>query len=232
MILQILLLPIVLMSTSQKISAMHTIMSIAKNSSDAIRSQLYDKHPHSPGVECFDAIATGNIPKISRLLKKIPNVNIYERVGFSMLDAAIWWYNVEATELLLKKGANLHRPGIQGDSILMMAMRKRPFSSPFHGSHPCSAAQRAKLFQSRKIKIIELLLDHGALYELQDTQGRTALTYAIQERDILAAELLLQKNMCLSNQDEELLERLKIDTEMHAQFQELKEKYSSGYVLK
>jgi uncharacterized protein len=132
-----------------------------------IASFLADK---TVAITIFEAAATGKINNAIRLLARDPNlVNAYSEDGFHPLGLACYFGHFDVAEYLVKAGA-----GINSRS------NNRLKAAPIQ-----SAASRGHL------KIVRMLLEHGADPNIREQGGYTPLHAAAQNGDDDMIRLLL-----------------------------------------
>ncbi|UZR93925.1 ankyrin repeat domain-containing protein [Chondrinema litorale] len=120
--------------------------------------------------DIYDACRTGDIDKIKIILNAFPEaVKVQDAKGFSPLMLAVYNGQEEATEFLLKSGADADQPDASGNTPLMGVCFKGYTS------------------------IGQKLIEAGADVNKQNFQGATALTFAATFGQVKIAEMLLEK---------------------------------------
>jgi ankyrin repeat protein len=119
----------------------------------------------------FEASMIGNLSEVKEAIKKDPSiVNSFSSDGFTALHLAAFFGQAEVMQYLIEKGANVN-------SVARNVMKVMPLHS--------AAAQS-------NVRIVELLLDQGALVNAQQEGGFTALHAAAQSGNLEMARLLLK----------------------------------------
>ena len=143
------------------------ILVAAYHQQPALASFLADK---TVTLTIFEAAATGKINNVIRLLARDPElVNAYSVDGFQPLGLACYFGHFETAEYLVKAGAPIN-------SISRNGLRVAPIQSGAAGRH---------------LKIVKMLLDHGADPNIIEQGGFTPLHAAAQNGDIEMIRLLL-----------------------------------------
>ncbi|MGI8961570.1 MAG: ankyrin repeat domain-containing protein [Bryobacteraceae bacterium] len=122
----------------------------------------------------YRAAAEGKIEVVQLLLDKKANPNAKTSMGATPLLEAVTYGHQATVQLLLQKGAGPDLGDTQGNTPLMIAAEG---TSYFPNNGPMTAA----------------LLDGGAMVDLQDSRGRSALYRASGEGKLEAMTLLLDK---------------------------------------
>lgn len=118
----------------------------------------------------FEAAATGKINQIIRLLARDPElVDAYALDGFQPLGLACFFGHYDVAEYLLKAGAAPNSSARNG-------LKAAPLHSAAAGKH---------------IRIVNLLLQHGADPNLREQNGFTPLHAAAQNGDVETIRALL-----------------------------------------
>jgi len=100
------------------------------------------------------------IKVVKFLIDKGAKINIFNRLGDSVLSEAASVGNVEIIKLLIENGADVNAVNNDGQSVLIRV---------------------AKSARSYHIKVIvQMLIDQGASLNVIDNKGRTALHYAAE----------------------------------------------------
>ena len=143
------------------------ILVAAYHQQPAMASFLADK---TVTLTIFEAAATGKINNVIRLLARDPElVNAYATDGFQALGLACFFGHFETAEYLVKAGSPVN-------SVSRNGLRVAPIQSAVAGGH---------------IRIVKMLLDHGADPNITEQGGYTPLHAAAQSGDIDMIRLLL-----------------------------------------
>lgn len=143
------------------------ILVAAYHQQPVLASFLADK---TVTLTIFEAAATGKINHVIRMLARDPElVNAYAEDGFQPLGLASYFGQYDTAEYLVKAGASVNSPAHNG-------LKAAPI-------HSAAAA--------RHIRIVKLLLDHGADANVREQAGYTALHAAAQNGDEEMIRLLL-----------------------------------------
>jgi len=117
----------------------------------------------------LNAVNTGNTVEVRRLVEAGADVNAATDSGVTPLMNAAGMGNKEAVELLIQKGANVnHRTSGNFTPLMQAAL-------------------------VGKTEIVKILLDAGADPTVKDTGGRTASTYAEDQKHDDIVQLIKQK---------------------------------------
>jgi uncharacterized protein len=143
------------------------ILVAAYHQQPALASFLADK---TVTLTIFEAAATGKINNVIRLLARDPElVNAYAADGFQALGLACFLGHFETAEYLVKAGASVN-------SASHNDLKVAPIQSAVAGGH---------------LKIVKMLLDHGANPNILERGGYTPLHAAAQNGDIEMIRILL-----------------------------------------
>jgi uncharacterized protein len=133
-----------------------------------VLSTLINAHP---GLDIFEAAASGQIQRLTELLAQAPTlVNDYSADGFTALHFAAYFLQPAAASLLIAHGANVAAVARNPTQIM-----------PLH-----SAAS------SLNVAVVRQLLEHGAPANARQQAGWTPLHAAAQNGDLETLEALLQ----------------------------------------
>ncbi|OWZ21445.1 hypothetical protein PHMEG_0004024 [Phytophthora megakarya] len=131
-------------------------------------------------------------------------------VGASALHAAAWDGNYEVLEFLLKEGQQVDERGRHGVTALMATLMRhnvQALRAVFQGT---AVVQLNTVVDCRKedaerlnhtLKVVKLLLRHGAKTEARDQDGKTALLLATNDELFEVATLLLENGARMDAQD-------------------------------
>ena len=87
--------------------------------------------------------------------------------GYTALQYAAMWGDLEATKWLIENGADVNTTDAWGSTPLMNAV-----------------------YNEAGVEVVELLLKNGADKSLKDSEGKTAYDYAVENRDAQLRDLL------------------------------------------
>jgi ankyrin repeat protein len=142
-----------------KENGLSPVLVAAYHQKPEIASFLADK---TVTLTIFEAAATGKINHVIRMLARDPQlVNAYADDGFQPLGLACYFGHYDTAEYLVKAGAPVNSPARNG-------LKAAPI-------HSASAAGH--------VRIVKLLLDHGADANVREQAGYTALHAAAQNGD-------------------------------------------------
>jgi uncharacterized protein len=124
-----------------------------------------------PGLDVFEATATGNTKRVAELLDADPSLaGAYSADGFTALHLSAFFAQPQAAELLLQHGADTSAVATNATQVM-----------PLH-----SAAA------GRSFEVVQLLLQHGAPVNAKQQHGWTALHSAVNSGDEKMVDLLMQ----------------------------------------
>nr|XP_006816194.1 PREDICTED: ankyrin-1-like [Saccoglossus kowalevskii] len=141
--------------------------------SDAINGDIVNKtvSHHDKGCALLFKVCRSNDPeRLLRLLRKLPNVNIADEGGRSLLSVAVYHSDVIVTGMLLKAEADVNFTGSDGVTPLM-------------GAIECEDQTKVKF-----------LVRNGAKILTKDNNGRIALHRTAANSNPKCAEYLLDKD--------------------------------------
>ncbi len=150
----------------------------------ALLLALYHKHEdivklllgHKPHINIFEAAALGDIQRINELLREYPELaTAHSHDGFTALHLAAFFNHPEAVELLLKNHADVN--------AVTKNQTVAPHATPLH-----SAAAAGNT------RIVEMLLNAGALIDAKQRDGYTALHSAVLNNNKDMVMLLLDRH--------------------------------------
>ncbi len=125
----------------------------------------------------FDMAAQGNIAGLLKALETAESVDVTDREGKTALMYAAMCRRDDAVDVLIKRGADIHRTADGGGTALHMA-----------------AAMDAA-------KVCRKLIESGAHVDWTDDHGVSALHYASGKGHITVARVLLQEGACSNLKD-------------------------------
>jgi len=150
-----------------KENGLSPILVAAYHQKPALASFLADK---TVTLTIFEAAATGKINNVIRLLARDPElVNAFAEDGFQALGLACFLGHFETAEYLVKAGASVN-------SVSRNGLKVAPIQSAVAGGH---------------LKIVKMLLDHGANPNIVERGGYTPLHAAAQDGDVEMIRILL-----------------------------------------
>ena len=132
---------------------------------------------------------------IKLLIEKGASLDIQNDTGKTALMYSIMFDRIDIVTLLLEKGASLDNKDHHGRTAMMYAVFQRYVnhgetrctSSPFHGD-----SHYEKFNDSH---IIELLIEKGASLDIQDNEGKTALTISQEKGNEEIVEYIMKKKV-------------------------------------
>lgn len=150
----------------------------------------------------FRLLKTSSLDKLEKSLT-VENVNAPNPGGYSLLHQAVSDLNLEATRLLLNRGADVNRPDPRGSIVLHYAVDKldRPMTELLldaganinhrgrRGFTPLRWAITRPLRSDSDYALIRFLLDRGANPWIEDDSGGSAVAWAETVHPELAEEM-------------------------------------------
>jgi ankyrin repeat protein len=121
---------------------------------------------------------SNNIKAITLLVEQKADLDAADKAGCTALHAAVMRSRREATELLLKSGANVAAVTERGETALHLLAAQR---------------LRTKDAEPLQVAIAELLIAHGAEVNHRAADGTTPLGQALEKGNLQLARLLEQK---------------------------------------
>ncbi|KPJ10037.1 Protein fem-1-like CG6966 [Papilio machaon] len=112
------------------------------------------------------AAVAGRLAVLRVLADAGADLNACSDSGSTPVRSACFMTRAEVVEFLVERGADIHRPNHNGGTCLINSVQS--------------------------LRLLKLLLQHGADVNACDMQHKTALHYAVQEQRVEAARLLLQ----------------------------------------
>jgi hypothetical protein len=153
----------------------------------AISCMLLSFHSSAQGI--FDACRKGDTSAIKVMIKVNPDtVNCRNEGGFTPLIIAGYRGQMHVVKLLLKHKADVNAASGEG-TVLMGACFKGNVElaallianrADVNGANDLGTTPLMYAILSQKIELIKLLLDSGALKDVKERSGKTALDYAVQ----------------------------------------------------
>lgn len=157
------------------------------------------------------------------LLDNGADVNAKDENGTSALILAALMEHEKIVELLLNKGADIQAKDNYGQNTLFKAVARtnlnvvRTLIKKGVSIDDIDNQKVTALMRSRFDVITEALLDAGASINLADQYGNTALMYALYERDIKKAQVLLNRSADFSLRNKKGQTALRIAVITHFQ---------------
>lgn len=146
-------------------------------------NNLYAQEQKNTSV--FDVARKGTLKQIKKIYKKDPkSILMLNENGFSPLILATYKSNNEVAKFLIEKGSNINEISDMGTPLMAAVVKGN-------------------------VEIVNLLLNKKADVNLTDSNGITALIYAVQFQNIEIIKLLLQLNV----------DKLKIDKQGKTAFE-------------
>ena len=144
---------------------------------------------HSSAQGVFDACRNGDTSAIKAMIKVNPDtINCKNEGGFTPLIIAGYRGQMEVVKLLLKHKADINAKSGKG-TVLMGACFKGnvelatllvKYKADVNSVNDLETTPLMYAILSQKIELIKLLLENGALKDVKERSGKTALDYAIQ----------------------------------------------------
>ena len=146
------------------------------------------------------AVYRNNIGITKMLLEKNADPNLVDKSGWSAITYAVS-KNTEILELLIEKNGSVNT--INNNSVLYLTPLMKAIEF---------------LSDKKALKVMQILLEHGANVDAPDANGDTLLNYAIKYHRIKIVEKLLEykanaDNCSMSNNENinQLLEKARVD---------------------
>jgi len=147
----------------------------------------------------FDACRKGDTSAIIAMIKVNPDtVNCRNEGGFTPLIIAGYKGQIEVVKLLLKHNADVNAKSGEG-TVLMGACFKGNVElatllikhhADVNSANDLGTTPLMYAILGQKIELIKLLLDNGAVKDVKERSGKTALDYAIQSGNKEIIELV------------------------------------------
>jgi ankyrin repeat protein len=147
----------------------------------------------------FDACRKGDTSAIKAMIKVNPDtVNCRNEGGFTPLIIAGYKGQIEVVKLLLKHNADVNAKSGEG-TVLMGACFKGNVElaallikhhADVNSANDLGTTPLMYAILGQKIELINLLLDNGAVKDVKERSGKTALDYAIQSGNKEIIELV------------------------------------------
>jgi ankyrin repeat protein len=145
-----------------------------RGQSDQVEQMLAD----NPELDVFEAAALGKTDRLRELLDEdASRANAFGADGFHPLGLACFFGHVDASRLLLERGADVNALS-RNDRVQTAAI------------HAAAAAQGTD--EDTRYQLVKLALEHGADPNLPQGGGFRAIDAARQNGDKRVEELLLQ----------------------------------------
>lgn len=147
----------------------------------------------------FRFLQDGQLAELDERLKS-ENVNIPNAGGYSLLHKAVSLTNIDAVQLLLRKGSQVNAPDPAGDTPLHYAVGRMNYeiakilleagANPNQqGRRKCTPLRWAISRPLEDFRLIHLLIAHGADPWIKNDSGSSTISYAETVYPDLAEEL-------------------------------------------
>lgn len=169
-----------------------------KGSAEAVRFLL--EHGATVNIKSsingFNALMAAadnqNTGSVSLLLQHGADVNALTADGRSALTMAAGRLDADVVKLLLDRGARVNGYADNfGQTPILVAVASSPTFAPASHEEAVKIMQKQAPVFASAVKIVQMLLTHGALVNVVNHSGQTALTVAIDERNPLLIRMLL-----------------------------------------
>jgi ankyrin repeat protein len=133
-----------------------------------------------------------NAGSVLLLLQHGADINSLTTDGRSALTMAVGRLDTDVVKLLLDRGARVNGYADNfGQTPLLEAIASSPTFAPASYEEAVEFMQKQAPVLARAVKIVQMLLTHGAQVNVANHNGQTALTVAIVERNALLVRILL-----------------------------------------
>jgi ankyrin repeat protein len=138
------------------------------------------------------AVNNRNAGSVSLLLQHGADVNALTADGRSALTMAADGLDADVVRLLLDRGARVNGYADNfGQTPLLAAVASSPPFAPASHEEAVEIMQKQGPLFVSAVKIVQMLLTHGAQVNVANHSGQTALTIAIEESNPLLVRILL-----------------------------------------
>ena len=129
---------------------------------------LYEEEEGMPSYPpVVQAVMDEDMDKLQQLITEGTPIDEMDNEGYTVLQYAAMWGDLEATKWLIENGADVNTTDPWGSTPLMNAV-----------------------YNGAGVETVELLLKNGANKSLKDSEGKTAYDYAVENRDSQLRDLL------------------------------------------
>jgi Zn-dependent protease with chaperone function len=128
---------------------------------------LYEEEEMIDYPPVIQAVMDEDMVMLEQLIVEGAAINEKDSEGYTALQYAVTWGDVEAAQLLIEKGSDVNTTDNWGSTPLMNAV-----------------------YNAGDVETVELLLANGADKTLEDSDGKTAYDYAVEIRDPELRDLL------------------------------------------
>ena len=173
--------------------------------SSLLKHKADPKKPTNAGSDPLDAVIFSKNQACIRLLLSCDCDFRFERQGYAILHACCFWgIETDIIELILRKGANLEAPDLEGNTPLAIAVQeKRTPLCDFLISQNANVNNINDDGESclhiailvTHPQMVRSLLQHNANYRCKTKAGETLLHYAAQYGDMECLEILRSFNL-------------------------------------
>ncbi|HBL98966.1 TPA: hypothetical protein DDZ86_04985 [Candidatus Dependentiae bacterium] len=163
-------------------------------------------------IDAFIIAAKANdLPAINSMLESGLDINIRDRVGGTLLFAAVFAKNKNAVELLLKKGAKINAQANDGWTALLLAIKTGNFeiikylveqgADIYIKERELGMDALLMAASSNDLKVVKYFIHKGSLVNSQDKNGWTPLLMAAQKGNFDMVKYLIKKGANVNTKD-------------------------------
>jgi len=143
------------------------------------------------GLTAFaHAVYIGELESAKYLLKKGADINEVDKSGNTVLNTITVWNRIDLATFLIENGADVNKPDNLGNTPLYEAcvhssleMVKLLLDSGANINFTNTYGQ-SPLMVCNNIKIADLLIENGANEDLEDIDGETVISYAVNNNEL------------------------------------------------
>jgi ankyrin repeat protein len=146
-----------------------------------------DKH----GLTAFaHAIHIGELESAKYLLTKGADINEVDRDGNTVLNTVSVWDRIDIATFLIENGADVNKPDNLGNTPLYEACVNHSLEmvklllDKGANVNFTNAYGQSPLMVCNDIKIADLLIENGANEDLEDIDGETVISYAVNNNEL------------------------------------------------